>query len=109
MSLSGWCRTASRACFTALLLTAVAVQALAQSSTATLAGTVRDATGVLLNPSRQTTGIVVQDQTSGALPTSLPLTESLQLAWWQLVAVIGGTVVLFAAAYLTFMRQEVRA
>ena len=69
----------------------------------------RDATSVLLNPSRQTTGIVVQDQSSGALPTSLPLSESLQLAWWQLVAIIGGTVALFAAAYLTFMRQEVRA
>ena len=70
----------------------------------------RDATGVLLNPSRQTTGIVVQDQTdTGALPSSLPLSYSLQLAWWQLVAIIGGTVALFAAAYLTFMRQEVRA
>lgn len=70
----------------------------------------RDATGVLLNPSRQTTGIVVQDQAdSSALPSSLPLSYSLQLAWWQLVAIIGGTVALFAAAYLTFMRQEVRA
>ena len=69
----------------------------------------RDATGVLLNPSRQTTGIVVQDENSSALPSSLPLSYSLQLAWWQLVAIIGGTVALFAAAYLTFMRQEVRA
>jgi ABC-2 type transport system permease protein len=71
----------------------------------------RDATGVLLNPSRQTTGIVVTDQTdnSAALPSSLPLSYSLQLAWWQLVAIVGGTVTLFAAAYLTFMRQEVRA
>jgi len=69
----------------------------------------RDATGVLLNPSRQTTGIVVQDDNSSALPSSLPLSYSLQLAWWQLIAIIGGTVALFAAAYLTFMRQEVRA
>ncbi len=69
----------------------------------------RDATGVLLNPSRQTTGIVVtQDQTS-ALPSNLPLSDSLMLAWWQLVAIVGGTVALFAGAYLTFMRQEVRA
>ena len=69
----------------------------------------RDATGVLLNPSRQSTGIVVTDESSSALPSSLPLSYSLQLAWWQLVAIVGGTVVLFAAAYLTFMRQEVRA
>jgi ABC-2 type transport system permease protein len=69
----------------------------------------RDATGVLLNPSRQTTGIVVTDQNSSALPSSLPLSYSLQLAWWQLVAIVGGTVALFAGAYLTFMRQEVRA
>lgn len=69
----------------------------------------RDATGVLLNPSRQTTGIVItQDQTS-SLPSNLPLSDSLLLAWWQLVAIVGGTVALFAAAYLTFMRQEVRA
>ena len=68
----------------------------------------RDATGVLLNPSRQTTGIVVSDQT-GSLPSSLPLGDSLMLAWWQLVAIVGGTVALFAAAYLAFMRQEVRA
>jgi ABC-2 type transport system permease protein len=68
----------------------------------------RDATGVLLNPSRQTTGIVVTDQTS-SLPTNLALSDSLLLAWWQLVAIVGGTVALFAAAYLAFMRQEVRA
>ena len=68
----------------------------------------RDATGVLLNPSRQTTGIVVTDQ-SGALPSHLPLSDSLLLAWWQLVALAAGTIGLFTAAYLSFMRQEVRA
>jgi ABC-2 type transport system permease protein len=69
----------------------------------------RDATGVLLNPSRQTTGIVVTDQTSSSLPSNLALRDSLLVAWWQLVAIVGGTVALFTAAYLTFMRQEVRA
>lgn len=68
----------------------------------------RDATGVLLNPSRQTTGILVSDETN-TLPADLPLSDSLLIAWWQLVAIIGGTVALFTAAYLTFMRQEVRA
>lgn len=68
----------------------------------------RDATGVLLNPSQRSTGLIVTDQT-GALPSELPLGESLLLAWWQLVAIVGGAVVLFAAAYLRFLRQEVRA
>lgn len=68
----------------------------------------RDATGVLLNPSRQSTGIVVT-QTSGALPSTLALRDSLLLAWWQLLAIAGATIVLFAAAYVVFLRQEVRA
>ena len=68
----------------------------------------RDATGVLLNPSQRSTGIIVSDQT-GALPSELPLRESLLLAWWQLIAIVGGGIALFAAAYLGFLRQEVRA
>ncbi len=69
----------------------------------------KEATGVLLNPSRQSTGIVVVQQDNGALPTSLPLIDSLVLAWWQLVVLIALAVVMFAAAYTSFMRQEVRA
>lgn len=68
----------------------------------------RDATSVLLNPSRQTTGIVVTP-TDGALPSNLPLRESLVLAWWQIVTLVAGTVVVFAGGYWAFMRQEVRA
>ncbi|HEX4981583.1 MAG TPA: ABC transporter permease [Ilumatobacteraceae bacterium] len=69
----------------------------------------KEATGVLLNPARQSTGILVLDEADLALPTTLPLDQSLSLAWWQLVTLVAGTVVLFAAAYVTFMRQEVRA
>ena len=70
----------------------------------------KDATGVLLNPSRQSTGIVVErPATPRPCPTSLPLDQSLLLAWWQVVVLVAGTIVLFAAAYTTFMRQEVRA
>jgi ABC-2 type transport system permease protein len=69
----------------------------------------KDATGVLLNPSRQSTGIVVDTGDTSALPTSLPLDQSLLLAWWQVVVLVAATIVLFAAAYTTFMRQEVRA
>jgi len=76
----------------------------------------KDATGVLLNPSLQTTGIVTPPPAdasaataTGALPSSLPLSESLALAWWQLVVLVAGTIAVFAAAYLVFLRQEVRA
>lgn len=70
----------------------------------------QEATGVLLNPSRQSTGLVVEDpSTSQALPSTLSLPESLVLAWWQVAALVGGVVVLFAGAYAAFMRQEVRA
>jgi len=69
----------------------------------------KDATGVLLNPSRQSTGIVVIDASTQALPSSLPLEQSLLLAWWQVVVLVAATIVLFGAAYTTFMRQEVRA
>jgi ABC-2 type transport system permease protein len=69
----------------------------------------KEATGVLLNPARQSTGIIVEAPDPAALPTSLPLDQSLILAWWQLVALVAATLVLFAAAYIVFMRQEVRA
>ena len=69
----------------------------------------KDATGVLLNPSRQSTGIIVEQPDPLPCPAPCPLDESLVLAWWQVVVLVAGTVVLFAAAYTTFMRQEVRA
>ena len=70
----------------------------------------QEATDVLLNPSRQSTGLIIQDDTtSQALPSTLSLSESLVLAWWQVAALVGGVVVLFAIAYTVFMRQEVRA
>ncbi len=70
----------------------------------------KEATSVLLNPARQSTGIVVvNDNSSGALPSTLPLDQSLLLAWWQIVTLFGGVVVAFTASYVVFMRQEVRA
>jgi ABC-2 type transport system permease protein len=69
----------------------------------------KEATGVLLNPSRQSTGILVLQPEDRALPSSLPLDQSLLLAWWQVVTLVAGGVVVFAAAYVVFMRQEVRA
>jgi ABC-2 type transport system permease protein len=41
--------------------------------------------------------------------TALPLRESLQLVWVQIVGLIAGTILLFVATYVAFQRQEVRA
>ena len=68
-----------------------------------------EATDLLLNPSRHTTGLVTTAPDELALPSSLPIDQSLRLAWWQVVGLTAGAVVAFAAAYVAFMRQEVRA
>lgn len=68
---------------------------------------------VILNPSvtqisaPTTIGQVVQGQQQ--IDTLLSLDQSLLLVWPQLVALIGLTIVCFGAAYVAFMRQEVRA
>ena len=68
-----------------------------------------DATGVLLNPARQSSGILVLTEEDLALPSALSLDQSLLLAWWQVVALVAGTIIVFVVAYITFMRQEVRS
>ena len=68
---------------------------------------------VILNPSvtqvsaPTTIGQVVQGQQR--IDTLLSLDQSLLLVWPQMVALVGLTVVCFGAAYVAFMRQEVRA
>lgn len=68
---------------------------------------------VVLNPSvtqvsaPTTIGQVVQGQQQ--IDTLLSLDQSLLLVWPQLVALVGLTIVCFGAAYVAFMRQEVRA
>jgi ABC-2 type transport system permease protein len=69
----------------------------------------REATGALLNPSRQSTGIVLADTADQSLPSTLSLGQSVLLAWWQLVVLTALTIGVFGAAYAVFMRQEVRA
>jgi len=68
---------------------------------------------VILNPSvtqisaPTTIGQVVQGQQQ--IDTLLSLDQSLLLVWPQIVALVGLTIVCFGAAYVAFMRQEVRA
>jgi len=66
-------------------------------------------TQALLNPLVQSLDPYFQDPTGRALPTLLPFGQSLLLIWPQVVTMVAGTVICFAAAYISFMRQEVRA
>ena len=66
-------------------------------------------TQALLNPLVQSLDPFFQDPTGRAFPTILPFGQSLLLIWPQVVLLVAGTVVCFAAAYVSFMRQEIRA
>jgi len=65
----------------------------------------------LLDPTVQTVGIIPIDQQGDpqALPSALPLDQSLLLTLPQVIALLAETVVCFGLAYVVFMRQEVRA
>jgi ABC-2 type transport system permease protein len=69
----------------------------------------QEATVVLLNPGVRTIGAILPEQADRAIPSTLSLDQSLLLVWPQVVALIALTTVAFAAAYVLFMRQEVRA
>ncbi len=68
-----------------------------------------DAAKALLSPEARAVGAVYLEQLQGAIPGSLPLSQSLAIAWPQGVALIAGVIVLFVATYVVFQRQEVRA
>lgn len=63
----------------------------------------------LLVPEVRTLGFVTLEQIDRAIVSELSFPQSLLLVWPQLVAMVAITVVLFAIAYIKFMRQEVRA
>jgi ABC-2 type transport system permease protein len=64
----------------------------------------------VLSPSTRALGPVFLDQLRGAVMGSpLPLEESLIIAWPQTVALIAVAILLFAAGYVVFQRQEIRA
>jgi ABC-2 type transport system permease protein len=64
----------------------------------------------LLNPTTRTLGPIYLSQLQGAvLGAPLPLSESITIAWPQIVGMVAGTIVLFVVGYVVFQRQEVRA
>ncbi|HET7676221.1 MAG TPA: ABC transporter permease [Candidatus Limnocylindrales bacterium] len=68
-----------------------------------------EATTVLLDPNVRWVGIILPIQIDRAVQGALRFDQSLLLIWPQLVGLVAVTVVCFAAAYISFMRQEVRA
>ena len=73
----------------------------------------QESTQALLDPSVRTLSLVTLvlqlGQGSRAAGTLLSVDQSLLVIWPQVVALVALTVVAFAAAYISFMRQEVRA
>jgi ABC-2 type transport system permease protein len=67
----------------------------------------------LLNPATRTLNLTVPIeqalQLQRAVPGTLPLGESLLLAWPQIVGLVAGAILLFVIGYVIFQRQEVRA
>lgn len=64
----------------------------------------------LLQPAIRSFGFVLPIQLQGAiLGAPLPLRQSLLLIWPHLTGLVAGTILLFAAGYVLFQRQEIRA
>lgn len=69
-----------------------------------------DASAMVLNPyARSTSTIIDPSAVDQAIPSPLPLSESLVVALTQVAVLTALTLGLFIAAYLLFLRQEVRA
>ena len=68
-----------------------------------------EATTTLLMPSIRSLGPLTMEQLQGAIPSPLPLGESIMIVWSQLTGLIAATVVCFAISYIEFMRREVRS
>jgi len=68
-----------------------------------------DATTTLLMPAVRSLGPLTIEQMEGAIPSPLPLGQSLMLVWPQVTALAAGTILFFAIAYSFFMRMEIRS
>ena len=64
---------------------------------------------VLLDPEVRSTGLLTLEQVDRAIASELNLPQSLGVVWPQMVLLMAMTAAMFALAYVSFMRQEVRA
>ncbi|MCD8176197.1 MAG: ABC transporter permease [Tannerellaceae bacterium] len=66
------------------------------------------ATTTLLIPSVRSLGPLTMEQVQGAIPSPLPLGQSILVVWPQLTGLIAATLICFALSYFCFMRREIR-
>jgi ABC-2 type transport system permease protein len=69
----------------------------------------QEATTVLLVPLVRSLGIVSQSHAAYMVPNPLSLGQSILLVWPHITGLISLSAVCFAASYILFMRQEIRA
>ena len=80
---------------------------LARLSPSTLYG---EAVVAMLNPDVRALGPLFLEQLQGAvMGAPLPLSQSIMIAWPQIVSLIAGMIMLYVIGYVVFQRQEVRA
>jgi ABC-2 type transport system permease protein len=85
----------------------ITAQMLARLSPSTLFG---ESVLALLHPSTRSLGPVYLSQLQGAvMGAPLPLSQSVLVAWPQIVGLFAVSILLFVAGYVAFQRQEVRA
>lgn len=68
-----------------------------------------DAVTTLLMPSVRSLGPLTMMEVQGAIPSPLPLGQSLLIVWRQLTGLIAATTICFAGSYVLFMRREIRS
>ncbi|MCD7935641.1 MAG: ABC transporter permease, partial [Tannerellaceae bacterium] len=66
------------------------------------------ATTTLLMPSVRSIGPLTMEQVQGAIPSPLPLGQSILVVWPQLTGLIAVTLICFGLSYYFFMRREIR-
>ncbi|MBO8163359.1 MAG: ABC transporter permease [Brevibacillus sp.] len=68
-----------------------------------------EATTTMLTPSVRSLGPLTMEQIYGAIPSPLPLGQSLLLIWPHVTGLVAATMVCFGLSYVMFMRQEIRS
>jgi ABC-2 type transport system permease protein len=69
-----------------------------------------ETSSILLDPTVQSVNpFTTAEQVDRAITSDLSLSQSLSIAWPQVVGLLAMTGVLFGLAFVSFMRQEVRA
>ncbi|RTE54790.1 ABC transporter permease [Arenibacter aquaticus] len=66
-------------------------------------------TSAILVPSIRSLGPLSMEQLQGAIPSSLPLGQSIMLVWPQFTGLLSLTLLCFLLSYVVFMKREIRS